>query len=38
VQVSDIMRQTGHKSTETVNKYVRKVRIFEDNASSRLGL
>ena len=38
VAVSDIMRQTGHKSTETVNRYVRKVQVFEDNASARLGL
>ena len=38
VSVSDIMRQTGHRSTETVNKYVRKVRVFDDNASASLGL
>jgi site-specific recombinase XerD len=38
VTVADIMRQTGHRSTETVNKYIRKSSVFEDNASARLGL
>ena len=38
VAVTDIMRQTGHRSSETVNRYVRKANIFDDNASARLGL
>lgn len=38
VPVIDIMRQTLHRSTETVNRYVRKATIFEDNASGKLGL
>ncbi|MHB9108558.1 MAG: site-specific integrase [Armatimonadota bacterium] len=36
--VADIMRQTGHRSTETVNRYVRKANIFEDNISGIVGL
>ncbi len=36
--VTDIMRQTGHKSTETVNRYIRKANIFEDNVSGIIGL
>ena len=36
--VIDIMRQTGHKSTETVNRYIRKANIFEDNVSGIIGL
>jgi len=32
------MRQTGHKSTETVNRYIRKANIFEDNVSGMIGL
>lgn len=36
--VTDIMRQTGHKSTETVNRYIRKANIFEDNVSGNIGL
>lgn len=36
--VSDIMRQTGHKSVETVNRYIRKANIFEDNVSGMVGL
>lgn len=38
VGAADIMRQTGHRSVETVNRYVRKANLFEDNASGRLGL
>jgi len=36
--VTDIMRQTGHQSVETVNKYIRKANIFEDNVSGMIGL
>ena len=36
--VTDIMRQTGHKSVETVNRYIRKADIFEDNVSGVIGL
>jgi site-specific recombinase XerD len=36
--LSDIMRQTGHRSTETVNRYIRKANIFEDNVSANIGL
>ena len=36
--VTDIMRQTGHRSVETVNRYIRKANIFEDNVSGNLGL
>jgi hypothetical protein len=32
------MRQTGHRSTETVNRYIRKANVFEDNVSGGLGL
>ena len=38
VTVGDIMRQTGHRSAETVNRYIRKANLFEDNASAALGL
>lgn len=33
-----IMDQTGHKSLATLNRYKRKSNLFEDNASSYLGL
>ena len=36
--VGDIMRTTGHRSTETVNRYIRKANIFEDNVSGLVGL
>jgi site-specific recombinase XerD len=36
--VGDIMRTTGHRSTETVNRYIRKANIFEDNVSAHIGL
>jgi len=34
----DIMRQTGHRSLETLRKYVRGRGLFRDNAAKRLGL
>ena len=34
----DIMRQTGHRSLETLRKYVRGRGLFRDNAANRLGL
>ena len=33
-----IMDQTGHKSLATLNRYKRRVNLFEDNSSSYLGL
>jgi len=37
-KVADIMRQTGHKSHDTVMGYVRIANVFENNASGSLGL
>jgi integrase len=34
----DIMRQTGHRSLETVRKYIRGRGLFRDNAAAKLGL
>lgn len=34
----DIMRQTGHKSLETVRKYIRGRGLFRDNPAAKLGL
>lgn len=34
----DIMRQTGHRSIETLRRYVRGRGLFRDNAASKLGL
>jgi integrase len=33
-----IMRQTGHKSSEMVGRYVREGRLFRDNAAALVGL
>lgn len=38
VSESKIMRQTGHKSTTMVRRYIRKGRIFTENAASGLGI
>lgn len=35
---ANIMRQTGHKSSDTVRGYVRIANVFKDNASGLLGL
>jgi hypothetical protein len=32
------MRQTGHRSTAMVNRYVREGRLFRDNAALLAGL
>lgn len=37
-KVADIMRQTGHKSHDTVMGYVRIANVFSNNASGSLGL
>ena len=34
----DIMRQTGHRSTATVSRYVRNAQIFRDAPAAKLGL
>jgi integrase len=34
----DIMRQTGHRSLDTLRKYVRGRSLFRDNAAAKLGL
>lgn len=34
----DIMRQTGHKSLDTVRKYIRGRGLFRDNPAAKLGL
>lgn len=34
----DIMRQTGHRSLDTLRRYVRGRSLFRDNAATRLGL
>jgi site-specific recombinase XerD len=34
----DIMRQTGHRSLETLRKYIRGRGLFRDNAAAKLGL
>jgi len=34
----DIMRQTGHRSLDTLRKYIRGRGLFRDNAAARLGL
>ncbi len=34
----DIMRQTGHRSLDTLRKYVRGRALFRDNAAAKLGL
>jgi integrase len=36
--VFDIMRQTGHRSVQTVARYVREAQIFHDSPAQRLGL
>jgi integrase len=36
--VFDIMRQTGHRSVQTVARYVRDAQIFHDSPAQRLGL
>jgi integrase len=33
-----IMKQTGHKSVAMLQRYIRDLRIFEQNAASRLGI
>jgi site-specific recombinase XerD len=33
-----IMRQTGHKSTNMVRRYIRDANIFRENAAARIGL
>ena len=33
-----IMRQTGHRSVQTVRRYIREGELFRDNVSSRVGL
>lgn len=38
VSESNIMRQTGHKSSDTVRGYVRIACLFQDNPSGSLGL
>jgi integrase len=35
---SSIMRQTGHRSTAMLRRYVRHASVFSDNAVSRIGL
>jgi integrase len=34
----DIMRQTGHRSVQTVSRYVREAQLFRDAPASKLGL
>ena len=34
----DIMRQTGHRSLETVRRYIRGRSLFRDNPAAKLGL
>ena len=34
----DIMRQTGHRSLQTLRKYIRGRGLFRDNAAAKLGL
>ena len=34
----DIMRQTGHRSVQTVSRYVREAQLFRDAPAARLGL
>lgn len=38
VSERSIMKQTGHKSTAMVRKYIRQGSLFQDNASSSIGL
>jgi hypothetical protein len=33
----DIMRQTGHRSLDTLRKYIRGRGLFRDNAAAKLG-
>lgn len=33
-----IMRQTGHKRTETLDGYIRPATVFKDNSATYLGL
>ena len=33
-----IMKQTGHRSLNTVRKYIREGSLFRDNAATKLGL
>jgi integrase len=33
-----IMRQTRHKSSQMMRRYIRDAKVFRDNASARLGL
>ena len=35
---TNIMRQTGHKSHDTVRGYVRIANLFKDNVSGQVGL
>jgi len=32
------MQQTGHKSTDTVTRYIRNARLFEDTVTRRIKL
>ena len=36
--MSEIMQQTGHKSTDTVTRYMRKARLFDDTVTRRIKL
>jgi site-specific recombinase XerD len=38
VEERDIMRQTGHRSTVMVRRYIREGALFRDNAADRVGL
>jgi site-specific recombinase XerD len=38
VEERDIMRQTGHRSTVMVRRYIREGALFRDNAAARVGL
>lgn len=38
VEERDIMRQTGHRSTVMVRRYIREDALFRDNAAARVGL
>ena len=36
--MAEIMQQTGHKSTDTVTRYIRKARLFDDTVTRRIKL
>jgi hypothetical protein len=38
VQELAIMKQTRHKSSDMLRKYIRDASLFRDNASARVGL